>query len=92
MQKNKNREDEVKKKDLPATPSSTLPWSAKRPEEITVYEIRMSAALPVCDYVMIGNKGAQNNLPELRETSIMHGCHNKDSWAVRSVDNNFITF
>ena len=34
----------------------------------------------------------RNHWPVLRETSIMHGRHNKDSFTVRSVDNNFITF
>jgi len=65
--KYKSREDEVKKKGLPATPSSTLPWSAKRLSEFTDCEIciwlhhiyipvviaRPFSALPPCYYAMI---------------------------------------
>jgi hypothetical protein len=78
MQKYKDREEEVKKKGLSVlpgesarartTPSSTLPWSAKRVQEFTLYEIciwlhhrylpvviaRPYSALPTCDYATIG--------------------------------------
>jgi len=66
--KYKSREEEVKKKGLSATPSSILPWSAKRVLEFTVCEMciwlhhifhpvvitRPFSALPACDYATIG--------------------------------------
>jgi hypothetical protein len=37
--KHKTLEEEVKKKGLSATPSSTLPWSARPEQEFTICEI-----------------------------------------------------
>jgi len=75
-----DREEEVKKKGLSATPSSTLPWSARRAEKFTVCWIcillhhiylpvviaRPFSALPACGYATIG-RTLSNAFPGLKE-------------------------
>jgi hypothetical protein len=67
VKKYKDHKEEVKKKGLPATPLSTLPWSAKRVQKFTLCEIcmwlhhiylpvviaRPFSAFPACDYATI---------------------------------------